>query len=83
MRRTFDSKFKARVALAAIKEEKSIAEIAGIYEVHPNPVRAWKKETLSKMADLFQNGRKKKVPPTLRGRRSLVEKNHTVLSVRQ
>ena len=60
MRRTFDSKFKACVALAAIKEEQSIAEIAGKYEVHPNQVRSWKKEALSKMSDLFQDGRKKK-----------------------
>ncbi len=33
MRRTFDSKFKARVALEAIREEKTIAEIANHYEV--------------------------------------------------
>ncbi len=44
MRRTFDSKFKARVALEAIKEEKTIAEIANQYEVHPNQVSSWKKK---------------------------------------
>ncbi|HDZ10593.1 MAG TPA: hypothetical protein ENH53_00130 [Bacteroidetes bacterium] len=59
MRRTFDSKFKARVALEAIKEEKTIAEIANHYEVHPNQVSSWKKEALTKMPDLFQDGRKK------------------------
>jgi transposase-like protein len=59
MRRTFDSKFKARVALEAIKEEKTIADIANQYEVHPNQVSAWKREALSKMPDLFQDGRKK------------------------
>lgn len=59
MRRTFDSKFKARVAIEAIKEEKTIAEIANEYEVHPNQVSSWKKEALDKMSDLFQDGRKK------------------------
>jgi len=38
MRRSFDSKFKARVAIEAIKEEKTIAEIANQYQVHPNQV---------------------------------------------
>ena len=59
MRRSFDSKFKARVALEAIKEEKPIADIANQYEVHPNQVSAWKREALSKMPDLFQDVRKK------------------------
>ena len=59
MRRSFDSKFKARVALEAIKEEKTIADIANQYEVHPNQVSAWKREALSKLPDLFQDGRKK------------------------
>ena len=60
MRRTFDSKFKARVALEAIKEEKAIAEIANQYEVHPNQVSAWKKEALKNMPNLFQDRRKNK-----------------------
>jgi transposase-like protein len=38
MRRSFDSKFKARVAIEAIKEEKTIAEIAKQYQARPNQV---------------------------------------------
>jgi transposase-like protein len=37
-RRTYDDNFKARVALEAIKGEKTISEIAGQYEVHPNQI---------------------------------------------
>ncbi len=59
MRKTYDSKFKARVALEAIREEKTIAEIANIYEVHPNQVGNWKREALEKLPELFHDGRKK------------------------
>ena len=59
MRKSFDSKFKARIAIEAIKEEKTIAEIANQYQVHPNQVSIWKKEALTEMPDLFQDGRKK------------------------
>ena len=58
MRRSFDSKFKARVALEAIREDKTTAEIANHYEVHPNQVNTWKKEAMTKLPDLFQDGRK-------------------------
>jgi putative transposase len=40
--RMHDSAFKAKVAFEAAKGEKTIAEIAAIYEVHPNQVSAWK-----------------------------------------
>ena len=59
MRRTFDGNFKARVALEALREEKSVAEIAGVYEVHPNQVSAWKREALNRLPDLFVDGRRK------------------------
>ena len=59
MRRTFDSKFKARVALEAIKNEKTIAEIANQYEVHPNQVSQWKKQALEGFQQIFADGRRK------------------------
>ena len=52
-RRNHSSAFKARVALEALKGEKTVAEIAKQYEVHPNPVTSWKKELLDGVAVVF------------------------------
>ncbi len=52
-RRSFDDSLKARVALEAIKGEKTISELAGIYEVHPNLIRQWKKHLLENAPSLF------------------------------
>jgi transposase len=41
-RRTHAPAFKAKVALAAIKGEKTLAELAQQYDVHPNQITAWK-----------------------------------------
>jgi transposase len=41
-RRTHNPAFKAKVALAAIKGEKTLAELAQQYDVHPNQITAWK-----------------------------------------
>jgi transposase-like protein len=52
-KRSFDDSFKARVALEAIKGEKTISELSGIYEVHPNMIRQWKKHLLENASSLF------------------------------
>lgn len=52
-RRTHDDAFKARVAIEAIKEMKTIAEIASAYDVHPNQVRIWKSELLRESTSVF------------------------------
>ena len=41
-RRTHSSAFKAKVAVAAIKGEKTLADLAQQYDVHPNQITAWK-----------------------------------------
>ena len=45
-RRRFTAEFKARVALAALRGDKTIQEIAGKHKVHPNQVSAWKRQAM-------------------------------------
>lgn len=59
LRRTHDSTFKARVALEAVKGEKTIAQIASEYGIHANQIGQWKKHFLKELPSLFSDARKK------------------------
>ena len=52
-RNRYSAEFKARVALEAIREQKTINEIASHYGVHPNQVTAWKKQAVGAMPEVF------------------------------
>ncbi|MBI1930401.1 transposase [Candidatus Poribacteria bacterium] len=58
-RKQYDARFKAPVALQAVKEQKTIPQIACEYGVHPNQVGQWKKQLLSQLPQFFSDGRKK------------------------
>ncbi len=59
-RRTFSAEFKARVALEAVKSQKTINEIAHAEGVLPVQVSAWKKELQQRMAEVFRSGAKER-----------------------
>jgi len=59
MRKKYDKAFKAKIALAALREEKTIQELSREYEVHPNQLSQWKKQLLDGAADLFERPNKK------------------------
>ena len=59
VRKNHDAAFKARVALEAIKGEKTIAQIAGEHGVHPNQIGQWKKRLLKDLPGVFSGKRKK------------------------
>ena len=58
MRRSHDAAFKARVALEAIRGEKTIAQIAAEYGVHPNQICQWRQKLLDELPQLFSDRRK-------------------------
>ncbi|MCA9079382.1 MAG: transposase [Planctomycetaceae bacterium] len=55
-RRRFDAQFKAKLALEAIRELKTIAEIAKQFRVHPSQVTTWKKQLLGGAELAFESG---------------------------
>ena len=52
-RRTHSPAFKAKVALAAVKGEKTLAELAQHYDVHANQITAWKAQLAESAAGVF------------------------------
>ena len=58
-RKQYNPEFKAKVALAAIKNEETVAQLAARYEVHPTVINTWKRNLLDGAAELFVNGKKK------------------------
>lgn len=59
-RRNHSNAFKAKVALAALKGDRTLAELATQYEVHPNQIQTWKKKLVKCAEDVFGNGQFKK-----------------------
>jgi transposase len=56
-RRNFSADFKAKVALAALRGDGTVAELASRYQVHPNMIAKWKREALDGVKETFQRGK--------------------------
>jgi len=59
-RRRFEAPFRAKVALAAVRGDKTTAELAAKFGVHGNQVSSWKKQLLEHAPELFEDGRLQK-----------------------
>ena len=55
-RRRFTADFKARVALEALRGDKTCQEIAARHKVHPNQVSTWKHQAVDGLGEVFSNG---------------------------
>ena len=54
-RRKFTAAYKAQVAIEALKERDSLADLANRFEVHPNMISKWKQEFIDRSAEIFDN----------------------------
>lgn len=55
-RRKFSPEFKANVVLEALRERRTVEDIARQYELHPNQITQWKKEATSRLSLVFERG---------------------------
>ena len=55
-RRNHSAAFKAKVALAAARGDKTLAELAEHYDVHPNQIQDWRRKLVDRAEEVFQRG---------------------------
>lgn len=72
-RRKIEAPLKAKVALAAVRGDRTTAQLAAEFGVHGNQVSAWKKQLLDRVAELFEDGRLKRPESDSAGEQELYE----------
>ena len=73
-RKRHPAAFKAKVALEAAKQAKTVAELAKIFQVHPVQISQWKKQLLDGVESLFRDGRRRESEPGQTDQAELYEK---------
>jgi transposase len=58
-KKTRSPKFKARVAIEALRDEKTLGQLGSQFQVHPIQIAKWRKTALDHMPELFVDGRRK------------------------
>ena len=64
IRKSYSASLKAKVALEAVKGEKTISQLSSEFGVHPNQINLWRKRVLEELPDIFSKKRKKKEKDT-------------------
>lgn len=72
---------KAQVALAAIKEEKTMAQISSDFQVHPTQIGLWKKQAIDNLPELFKDKRKKEKEDSV-GRQAELDNLYKIIGQR-
>ena len=55
-RRRFSGELKARIALEALRGDRTLQEIASKHQIHPNQVSTWKRQAIDGLGEVFSNG---------------------------
>ena len=73
MRKSYSSEFKAKVALAALRGDKTIAELSSQYEVHGNMITRWVRDAREGLAGVFAGDERERI-------KELKDQNETLLT---
>lgn len=65
-RRNHTVGFKAKVAVAAVKEDKTLSELATMFDVHPNQIMEWKKQLLAGAPEIFGGTKRRDSGPDIK-----------------
>ena len=57
LRKRYDGRFKAQVVLEALRNQRTLAELASGYGIHPNQITRWKRQVLEELPHLFSKKR--------------------------
>ena len=73
MRKSYSSDFKAKVALEAVKGDRSLSELSSRYEVHANQIGQWRKALLAGLPEVFSDKRRRQDEDTEQDKSRLYE----------